>query len=558
MHRTLACALAAAALTLSLAASASAATFCVHQPADPCAAGAIDEGADLVAAADDANALAGTDTIQIGPGTFPLAQPISVSDSAIDGAGQGQTTIVVDPSIGVSAIQAGLTTISDLTLQMNAQSLVAGLDISGNSTASRVTVTGTGNTSTGVLATYGATLEDSTVQMTGPNANAVELDHNGGGAVVRDSVLSSPIGVGVRVKTGGTGTAIVRRVDITAGWGVMELGGTTSVDDSVVRVTNMGGWALDAGCAFGKSSTLLATHVTITGSGNNGGLRSECGAGGLTSQVTAVSSIVRASAVQLRRNATNGGTAHIDISYSDVDLASVQDAGTGAITGGAGNVNVDPLFVSSSDLHLQDGSPVIDAGQPGAPAFATDLDGLARLSGPAVDMGAYEHQVAVPPGGGGGGGGGGGSATPSEPAGTTPAPEQQPGGAPGAGVTPPLALPPAGLVPTRAELRAALADPRPTRRGARYRLTWPGPGTLTIEWRARTGPRAAGATVVARGTRTRTAAGPATVRVRPTAAGRRLLRRGSRPALVAVARFTAADGTTTSARRPLAWRAPRG
>ena len=60
---------------------------------------------------------------------------------------------------------------------------------------------------------------------------------------------------------------------------------------------------------------------------------------------------------------------------------------------GEGNSNADPLFVSSSDHHLQPGSPAIDAGS-GRPA-GTDLDKNPRVCGPRPDLGAYE---ACPPG----------------------------------------------------------------------------------------------------------------------------------------------------------------
>ncbi|MEQ1746214.1 MAG: HYR domain-containing protein [Saprospiraceae bacterium] len=68
---------------------------------------------------------------------------------------------------------------------------------------------------------------------------------------------------------------------------------------------------------------------------------------------------------------------------------------------GTGNLNVDPLFVSSTDFHLQACSPAIDAGtDAGAPG--DDLDGNARPfdAAPNVagnyDMGAYEYQQALP------------------------------------------------------------------------------------------------------------------------------------------------------------------
>ncbi len=70
------------------------------------------------------------------------------------------------------------------------------------------------------------------------------------------------------------------------------------------------------------------------------------------------------------------------------------------------NIDQDPLFVDVSDpdpgnwdLHLNGGSPCIDAGTANAPSLpATDFDGEPRIRGPAPDMGADE----TPPAGGGG------------------------------------------------------------------------------------------------------------------------------------------------------------
>jgi hypothetical protein len=72
------------------------------------------------------------------------------------------------------------------------------------------------------------------------------------------------------------------------------------------------------------------------------------------------------------------------VSWSDIE---------GGFTG-IGNFDADPLFVDSAagDLHLQPGSPCIDAGDPGfvPDPDAVDIDGDPRLVGPAVDVGADE------------------------------------------------------------------------------------------------------------------------------------------------------------------------
>jgi hypothetical protein len=107
------------------------------------------------------------------------------------------------------------------------------------------------------------------------------------------------------------------------------------------------------------------------------------------------SSIVRRVGHPLGISADNGA-ANAQVDHSDVNLAAskidIQPGGSGAVTDMGSNLNVDPKFVSSSDWHLQPGSPVIDKGratvQPNE--SPTDLDGAARLFGPATDMGAYE------------------------------------------------------------------------------------------------------------------------------------------------------------------------
>ena len=67
-------------------------------------------------------------------------------------------------------------------------------------------------------------------------------------------------------------------------------------------------------------------------------------------------------------------------------------------TNGVGNLTNAPLFVNfaSGDLHLQSGSPGINAGTNAYAAGLTDLDGNPRLIGGAVDLGAYEWDASGP------------------------------------------------------------------------------------------------------------------------------------------------------------------
>ncbi|MFT6021790.1 MAG: hypothetical protein ACI9CQ_004600, partial [Saprospiraceae bacterium] len=65
---------------------------------------------------------------------------------------------------------------------------------------------------------------------------------------------------------------------------------------------------------------------------------------------------------------------------------------------GTGNLDMDPLFTSPTNLQLQDGSPAIDAGTNTvvAPAVTTDLAGQPRIVNGTVDMGAYEKDQGDP------------------------------------------------------------------------------------------------------------------------------------------------------------------
>lgn len=68
---------------------------------------------------------------------------------------------------------------------------------------------------------------------------------------------------------------------------------------------------------------------------------------------------------------------------------------SGTINLGGNLENTDPLFVASGDLHLQAGSPAIDAGSATAPYLPErDMQGTLRYLNTAPDIGAYEYNRA--------------------------------------------------------------------------------------------------------------------------------------------------------------------
>ncbi|PSR12737.1 MAG: hypothetical protein C7N36_10770, partial [Bacteroidetes bacterium] len=95
---------------------------------------------------------------------------------------------------------------------------------------------------------------------------------------------------------------------------------------------------------------------------------------------------------------SNTGGSIINSGTSPAVTRSIVQGGYAAcIECPSSNGDIDPLFVSTTDLRLQACSPAIDAGADGANTAATDLDGNDRTfeaipGAPTIDMGAYEYQ----------------------------------------------------------------------------------------------------------------------------------------------------------------------
>jgi hypothetical protein len=146
----------------------------------------------------------------------------------------------------------------------------------------------------------------------------------------------------------------------------------TSITNLLVTGNRYGlHWEGDACSGACLSSTM--TNATIA---YNSDLQLESGLSGAPLSVK--NSIIWATA------GTVVGGSRCSFTYSDVAFGQV----------GTGNIDLAPLFMNSgSDFHLQmQGSPCINAGDPGASGLvSTDLDGKPRVVG-IVDMGAYEVQ----------------------------------------------------------------------------------------------------------------------------------------------------------------------
>ena len=89
-----------------------------------------------------------------------------------------------------------------------------------------------------------------------------------------------------------------------------------------------------------------------------------------------------------------GNTTRFSAETLDATLAYTCSAD--AEHGCDGCITNDPLFISSTDLRLQDNSPCIDAGDNSAVTTTVDLAGNVRVQNGVVEMGVYEGYVIVP------------------------------------------------------------------------------------------------------------------------------------------------------------------
>ena len=133
-----------------------------------------------------------------------------------------------------------------------------------------------------------------------------------------------------------------------------------------------------------------ARNLTLIGEGGNYGAyaaQSLAGTATLNLQSSTVSGFSR----ELIAAQSNGGNAHLNVSYSNYD--DVEESGGGDIIGGGGNVNVTPGFVVpfetftlSPDYHLLDSSPLSTRASPPprrrAPSTSTGWRARSMAMGP--------------------------------------------------------------------------------------------------------------------------------------------------------------------------------
>jgi hypothetical protein len=228
---------------------------------------------------------------------------------------------------------------------------------------------------------------------------------------VRDSFIAGRAGV-----SASAGTWVLERLRVTVKVTGIQVGGTASLQDSLIRVSGDPGVGSVAIEKLGPG-VLAADHVTLVG----GADATYGGSSAITTAGTATLSVKNSilagsfSGSSFLRYATGGGSANIAVGHSNfapppdnhVDATAGQGVFQEAPNGT--NTNVDPEFVDpvlslespTVDFRLRHDSPLIDKGEPGG-LQGQDLGGEPRLvdgdgaNGATRDMGAYEYQRRAP------------------------------------------------------------------------------------------------------------------------------------------------------------------
>jgi hypothetical protein len=412
--------------TLSFAPSASAIVYCVPNdtvnPSCDTAQGQPTVQAALAAA----QASAAADTIRIGTGTFdvPIDQTYNGTTGGtlqIAGAGRSLTTWRAANSAGSThafELQNGTgSSISDLTMLLlddadSTSDYGLQLTTGGTPAVSRLDIDGPAVSNTaGLQTSVPATIDHSTVTLQQPapstNQGIVSSSTN---AVVTDSTISSEIAL----SHGGSpaNTLTVRRSTLhTMFWGFKSDSGNLDMSDSVIDLmgspgaegvipsnSNLGlspitatldGVTIVNGGANSKGIEATADSEQVAGNGTTQAEKDDMVDDGENVTVTVRNTVISGVVTPIEIGADRGQTATVTTSYSNYASAnntvnpniSGADATGTATLNQTNQTNLAPGFVNAGvgDYHLLASSPLLDIGDPAAPAPGVrDIDGDSR------------------------------------------------------------------------------------------------------------------------------------------------------------------------------------
>lgn len=233
-----------------------------------------------------------------------------------------------------------------------------------------------------------AILSDNVISGTNGSTNGVAL------AIHGTVTASNNVITGNWTSTSGTiyvyqdGTATITRNVISANQAIQGAGiyveGTAAIADNLICDNASFGHGGAVYVSSGGAATLV--NNTITGNMITGG----DGAGLFADGTASVTNCI----VAYNDSGLGAGSgASLTVANSDLYGNTAWDyKGITVQTGSGGNISVDPQFRAAGDYHLLSSSQCINAGSDAAViGGACDLDGLPRIVGPHVDIGAYEY-----------------------------------------------------------------------------------------------------------------------------------------------------------------------
>jgi hypothetical protein len=409
------CGLAAVALPSSAAAD----TYCVAKP-DCVAAGGIDKGSNVQDGLNAAQANAGPDRVEIGPGQY--VGPFKYFDNGtsgqveIVGSGKDQTHLTHQDPNFASALYVegkGTSVVRDLNVVVPAISGARGLSLS-RASASGVDITAdpAATNVVGLLMDSAGSFSNGAVELpidAAGNNEGIKL--SSGSLDVHDASATAPTAIVSESQ------ATVKRVRLKATvFGVRTSLGTTTVEDSLIDLRGANpavstiGLLASNGNNVAKSLTLDARHVTIVGNGaakQVGALSASSATNaGQIANLELRDSVISNVAKPVSRQANNNGTANLVSDYSDHPTPGpALNVGAGTMTIDH-HIEADPGFVdpAADDFRLKPDSPLVEAGDPAGLSgseSATDLLGNPRVADGNADcqarrdVGAFEHVPAA-------------------------------------------------------------------------------------------------------------------------------------------------------------------
>ena len=320
------------------------------------------------------NCMASGDTLQIKAGTYarPSTNPPAGSSFSSPSTVQryGSDVVVVKGWAAINSPSNQYIVLDGLVFDATGMGFNEVVYIDGGANHIRIVnsqVTGSGGTAG--IALYGSGGYNQVLNSR-IHHNGIDTAHDHGiyvhspGNLIQGNELDNNAAAGIHFYNGGvdmgSGNVVTRNSLHDNSTGIVAWDTTGATISNNLLYNHASGQGISAKNASG----LQVYNNSITGSGGYG------------------IDLSNSSSVVIRNNIVYNNTVNIN------DLGSGTTKDHNLCNSGC-NINGNPMFVSSTDLEVQSGSPAIDQGTTVA-SVTTDYAGAARPAGSAYDIGAYE------------------------------------------------------------------------------------------------------------------------------------------------------------------------